>query len=1183
MLLSKSLVTVLLLSCIQSVVVCLAQESPYDIRPPVHPPYFRIRYEASKEDAELVFPATFTIWIPEDTHKLQGIIVHQHGCGEGSCSSGLTGAFDFHWQALARKHKCALLSPTYEQPQKADCQMWCDPRNGSAKTFQRALKDLGQLTAHPELVNLPWALWGHSGGGHWVGGMAILHPERTVAVWLRSGIPLFVADNDRPSIKPHTLKPSILGVPMMCNLGTKEGVSVTDNRFKKVWPANQIFFNSIRSLGGLIGVAIDPLTGHECGNQRYLAIPWLDACLTARLPNKHGDDLLPMPIHRSWLGSLNGDTIVSQEDYMDDPLQMCWLPNKSLAIAWKQYVKDTQITDTTPPPAPVNLRLNNNTLTWDVHADLESGLQGFIIERDSERLVSLPEMPNNRFGRPIFQNLLYSDTPTQPLVRLQYTDTTAQPNSSHTYRIIAINTVGLESPPSKQAKTQQLLETPSRLPKGVRGFFAKHCFDCHSGDSSEGNLNLTRLSPAGMNQIDDRRWARIIERVEHGEMPPKDSAAPLSEERYTFLKQVSTWLCESINAHDLREGRVQGRQLSPRELERSLHALLGIDIPLANLIPIEGRPTAFTTNAERQTISHHRLKSHLTVVDNALDEAFRRAAMPTDNDCHTWNAKDIARKDPGRRCREPEMLHGMAVVWSAGISFYGRLPATTAPEDGWYRFHLTSRAINAPARGGVWSTVRSGYCVSSAPLLQFVTSFEATENPQIIEFEAWLPKGHMLEIRPGDVTLKKARFSGGQVGTGEGEPQHVPGVAIETLTMERIHCGPDDDAIRKQLCGNLHWEHEKKKGSLSPTPLHPLDKLTRLTKSFAQRAFRRPVDDAVIQPIILLAHSQWKQQQDFLSALRTAYRSILCSPRFFFFTESPGKLDDYEVATRLSYFLTGRPPDTKLLDLASRGQLNNPKAIHSTVDRLLQGTGLRLFVEDFSGEWLDLDQINFTQPDRKYFGQFDNVVKNSMVDETHTFLEELLRENRPISELVLSDRTYLNSRLAKYYGIDDFKGSTLQRVQLSPDSPRGGILTQGAILKVTANGSSTSPIIRGAWVAEKILGMEIPPPPSGVPAIEPDIRNASSIRQQVSKHRRDPVCASCHRRMDPLGFALENFDPAGQWRTHYRLRNTSSKQEPHPIDSADTLENGHAFTTLNEFKQIISNNQEQLTQGFAGQ
>ena len=161
-----------------------AQQPPFDVYPPAEPPYYRIRYEASTKPGELIFPVNYTIWIPPEVETLRGIVVHQHGCGEGSCSSGLSGAYDLHWQALARKHNCALFAPAYEQPQKADCQMWCDPRNGSAKAFQRGLEDLGDLSGHPELGHLPGALWGHSGGGHWAGGMTLLFPERTIASWL---------------------------------------------------------------------------------------------------------------------------------------------------------------------------------------------------------------------------------------------------------------------------------------------------------------------------------------------------------------------------------------------------------------------------------------------------------------------------------------------------------------------------------------------------------------------------------------------------------------------------------------------------------------------------------------------------------------------------------------------------------------------------------------------------------------------------------------------------------------------------------------------------------------------------------------------------------------------------------------------------------------------------------------
>jgi poly(3-hydroxybutyrate) depolymerase len=427
-----------------------AQKPPYDVFPPADPPYYRVRYDASTQKGELIFAVNYTIWIPPGVKTLRGVVVHQHGCGEGSCKSGLTGAYDLHWQALAKKHDCALLAPSYEQPEKADCQMWCDPRNGSDAAFRKCLADLGAKSGHPELAKAPWALWGHSGGGHWAGGMVMLHPERVAAAWLRSGVPLLKANPKGGNIKAHTLPEAALKVPMMCNLGTKEGVTVKD-RFAGVWPANETFFNEVRSKGGLVGIAIDPLTSHECGNQRYLAIPWLDACLAVRLPKTVGDPLNAMPMADAWLAPVPGGEPEPAKKFAGDPLKATWLPNEVIAKKWTQYTKDTAVADSTPPPAPTNVRLKINELTWNCDADLESGLAHFLIERDGKVIAHVPEKAKNPFGRPIFQNLQYSDTPTQPLVQMRYVDTKMEEDAKHRYRVIAVNTVNLKSMPSAEA------------------------------------------------------------------------------------------------------------------------------------------------------------------------------------------------------------------------------------------------------------------------------------------------------------------------------------------------------------------------------------------------------------------------------------------------------------------------------------------------------------------------------------------------------------------------------------------------------------------------------------------------------------------------------------------------------------------------------------------------------------
>jgi hypothetical protein len=278
--------------------------------------------------------------------------------------------------------------------------------------------------------------------------MVLLHPERIAAAWLRSGVPPVKAAENKPA--PYTISEAALGVPVMCNLGTKEGVTVKEGRFAGVWPGNEVFFTEMRGRGALIGVAVDPLTAHECGNQRYLAIPWLDACLTARLPEQNGASLKPMPPVDAQLAPLYlgvGEPIapVPAASFSGPREKSVWLPNAAIGQAWAQYVQDTKVADTTPPPAPTNVRVNGNEITWEAEADLESGLAEFLVERDGQVIAHVPEQAKNPFGRPLFQNLQYSDTPAQPLVQMRFTDPNAKAGETHRYHVVAVNTVGLKS------------------------------------------------------------------------------------------------------------------------------------------------------------------------------------------------------------------------------------------------------------------------------------------------------------------------------------------------------------------------------------------------------------------------------------------------------------------------------------------------------------------------------------------------------------------------------------------------------------------------------------------------------------------------------------------------------------------------------------------------------------------
>ncbi|TWT94192.1 hypothetical protein [Neorhodopirellula pilleata] len=422
-----------------------AQQPPYDVVPEAEPPYYRVRYDASALEGELDLPVNYTIWIPPAVETLRGVLVHQHGCGEGSCRSGLTGAYDLHWQSLATKHQCALLSPSYEQPQDADCQRWCDPRNGSGTRFQQALNDLGSASGHAELATVPWALWGHSGGGYWCGIMTLLHPQRVAASWLRSGVPTFIPREDRPSTKVIAMPNEPISVPIMINLGTEEGVTVTKGRFSGVWPAVERFFDPLRAQGNLIGIAIDPATSHQCGDQRYLAIPWFDDCLSFRLPRDSGGSLRDMPADSVWLAEKISTQAVPRSQFKGDSSAAIWLPSERVAHAWMSFVQGEQIDDDTPPPDPTNLTVEDGVLRWEATADLESGIAHFVIERNGKPIATVPDMPKNPFGRPIFQGLQYSDTPLQPLRTMTFVDPDSSKHPGAKYRVRTVNTAGSDS------------------------------------------------------------------------------------------------------------------------------------------------------------------------------------------------------------------------------------------------------------------------------------------------------------------------------------------------------------------------------------------------------------------------------------------------------------------------------------------------------------------------------------------------------------------------------------------------------------------------------------------------------------------------------------------------------------------------------------------------------------------
>jgi len=429
-------------------------------------------------------------------------------------------------------------------------------------------------------------------------------------------------------------------------------------------------------------------------------------------------------------------------------------------------------------------------------------------------------------------------------------------------------------------------------------------------------------------------------------------------------------------------------------------------------------------------------------------------------------------------------------------------------------------------------------------------------------------KGVMLEVGAGAPQLRGGAGTNGPAGARSGRP------------------------------GGRGFAPRKREVAVEVVSENPSQDAERLLRSFMKRAYRRPVEEVHVQRFLALFHDQFGKGFGFAKSMLSTYTAVLASPGFIFIDEKPGRLDGYALASRLSFFLWNSEPDEALRACAGRGELRQPGVLRAETERLLNDPKSRRFVEAFADYWLDLRKIDDTAPSSTLYNDYelDDPLKLAAVEETRLFVAELLRNNLPARNIVDSDFTFLNERLANHYGVPGVSGSKLRKVALPKDSVRGGLMTQASVLKVTANGTTTSPVLRGYWITERIMGYQIPPPPP-VAAVEPDIRGAVTLRQQLEKHRNDASCASCHSKMDPPGFALESFDVMGGWRDRYRAVKEDVRPEKGiglngqafafyyalPVDCAGELRDGREFKDIREFKRLLLQDQVTLARNLTKQ
>lgn len=706
--------------------------------------------------------------------------------------------------------------------------------------------------------------------------------------------------------------------------------------------------------------------------------------------------------------------------------------------------------------------------------------------------------------------------------------------------------------------------------KVFRSFLEQHCLDCHNADNAKGCLRLDTLTPEFASVEEFRTWTKVLDRVSTGEMPPKKSPRPTKAEQELFLTQLHEQLLAADHSFQPPPGSLTLRRMNRSQYENTIRDLLAIDVDLQDRLPADSRAFGFDNIGSALSLSSAQLEAYLEAADTALDAAIVRRPRPEGIKKRT-NGMTAVGSDFHVRQEGTVLELEEAAVRFGKHYFYACRDST--PEDGNYRIRASLygyQTAGKPVTVYVYSILKSGN--------RTIGYYDIPPDvPQVLDITCRLLKGTHVAISPvGFKYATRMRNAADQTD---------PGLAVQWVEME----GPLFDSWpppgHKRLFGDLPMVPNTKKGDvLAVQSKDPKADAERLLGGFMRQAYRRPVTRSEMEPILNLVAQHLERQHTFEESMRVGYKAMLCSPDFLYFQEKRGHADEFALASRLSYFLWNTMPDSELMDLAERGSLSKPETLHAQVERMLKHAKAKNFTQNFLAQWLDLRNIDATTPDRKIYPEFDTALQEAFVAETQLFFEDVLKNDRSLTNFVASDYTFANERLATHYGIEGVNGPTMRRVALPPNLHRGGVLTMGSVLKVTANGSYTHPVHRGVWMLRNILGKPPEPPPPNAGAIEPDLRGAKTIREQLDIHRKATACASCHVKIDPLGFALESFDVTGMWRDKYRVLTgpmlTLSKNGP-AVEASYTMPDGRPFRDIDELKQILLEDKDQLARGLA--
>lgn len=775
------------------------------------------------------------------------------------------------------------------------------------------------------------------------------------------------------------------------------------------------------------------------------------------------------------------------------------------------------------------------------------------------------------------------------------------------------------------------LSASAAPPEPIEDFLYQHCYDCHDDTTQKGDLDLTSLNYDFSNLSNFSRWVDVLDRIESGEMPPKKKEQPGADEKKAFLDLLSKQLTKEASQHN-ENGRTELRRLSRVEFANSLKDIL--DLPhaeLKDMLPPDGRAHGFKKSADALDFSHVMIDRYLEVADHALWKALAprqkgrkskviRAELKgpdaTKNVLQTLfvqikhgtgiplNGHEVdstmkisrgnfATRTPGFVEDLEPQFDGVATFLGGEANHNIVVKPFRVEQSGYYKLRVNGWSL-INDHGKLLPGEVPGTVAFYSPTGRLLGRCDLPpDTPTTSEVTVWLNEGEPVEYLAISNLVQQWHLPAGKLKPYVFHHFKAHGIALRWFEME----GPLNEQwppeSHKILLGNLPLEESKSENSKLPYRVvtnDPQADARRLLRGFAARALRRPLKDGDLAIPLAQTNARLRRGDTFINALFAGYRAILVSPEFLLLEEKPGKLDAWALASRLSFFLTNSPPDHLLRRAAADGSLLKDDELRKHTERLLKHQNKHRFVEHFLGGWLDLHHIDLTQPDENLYPDFNPFLSESLVEETHAFFTEMLQNNLGILNIIDSDFLTINQRVAELYNINDVQGSHIRKVSRPSDSPRGGLLTQGSLLKITANGTTTSPVVRGTFVLDRLLGDPPPPPPSAVPAIEPDISGAVTIRDQLAKHREDPACASCHRKIDPPGFALESFDVMGGFRDHYRATLQAGEQgikkrfngKPArfkhglSVDSSGNLDTGEAFSNISEFRHLLSSRERDL-------